>query len=103
MEEFKDKCQELEVRLEEVAMDLKELSTDYKLAERYIKIDQEVYDMKEWYERMKNEKKDMEERLRRVESEMKVFNNDVQSLKLREFSHAQHGGSYSRLSGYLHR
>ncbi|MAT63810.1 MAG: hypothetical protein CL881_08455 [Dehalococcoidia bacterium] len=98
MEEFKDKCQGLEVRLEEIAADLQELSTDYKLAERYVEIDQEVYEMMEWYEKTKNEKKEMEERLRRVEHEMKLFNNHVQNIKLHEFSRTHRVGSYSRLS-----
>ena len=103
MEEFKDKCQDLEVRLEEIAVDLQELPTDYRFAERYVEVDQEVYEMVKWYEKIKNEKKKMEERLRRVEHEMKLLNNDLQSLKLREFSHAQHGGSYSQLPQFLRR
>ena len=45
MEEFKDKCQDLEVRLEEIAVYLQELPTDYKFAERYVEVDQEVYEM----------------------------------------------------------
>ena len=103
MEEFKDKCQDLEVRLEEIAVDLQELPTDYRFAEGYVEVDQEVYEMVKWYEKIKNEKKKMEERLRRVEHEMKLFNNDLQNLKLREFSHAQHGGSYSQLPQFLRR
>ena len=53
MEEFKDACWGLDVRSEEIAADLRDLPTDYKLAERYIKIDQEIYEMFEWYERVK--------------------------------------------------
>jgi predicted nuclease with TOPRIM domain len=89
MEEFKDRCQDLEVRGEELAADLRELPTDYKLAERYTEIDQEVYEMMEWYKRVKHEKREMEERLRRVERGMKLLNNDVQNFKLREFSREQ--------------
>jgi chromosome segregation ATPase len=103
MEEFKDKCQGLEVRLEEIGVDLQELPTDYKLAERYTDIDQEVYEMLEWYERIKREKLTMEKHLKRVDRELRMFNNDVQNLKLREFSRAQHGGSYSQLSQIPHR
>ena len=103
MEEFKDKCQDLEVRLEEIAVDLQELPTDYKFAERYIEVDQEVYEMVKWYEKIKNEKKKMEERLRRVEYEIKLLNNDLQSLKSQESSRAQHGGSYSQLPQFLRR
>lgn len=103
MEEFKDKCQGLEVRLEEVASDLQDLPTDYKLAERYANIDQEVYEMLQWYEHVKRERVFMERRLREVDHTLRMLNNDVQSLKLREFSRVQHGGSYSQLSQIPHR
>lgn len=90
MEEFKDRCQDLEVRAEELAADLRELPTDYKLAERYTDIDQEIYDMMKWYEQVKKERKIMEERLQYIEREMKLLNNDVQNFKLREFSRNHH-------------
>ena len=94
MEEFKDRCQDLEVRAEELAADLRELPTDYRLAERYTEIDQEVYEMMEWYKRVKRERREMEDRLRRVERGMKLLNNDVQNFKLREFSRAQQQYEY---------
>lgn len=97
MEEFKDSCRDLEVRSEEVAAELRELPMDYKLAERYMEIDQEIYEMLEWYERVKKERLEMEERLKRTDRDLKFLNNDVQRLKLREFSRARHGGSYSQL------
>jgi DNA-binding transcriptional regulator GbsR (MarR family) len=56
IEEFKDMCQDLTTMSEEIAADLRDLPTDYKLAERYAEIDQEVYEMLEWYEKIKNEK-----------------------------------------------
>ena len=89
MEEFKDRCQDLEVRGEELAADLRQLPTDYRLAERYTEIDQEVYEIMEWYKRVKREQREMEERLSRIERGMKLLNNDVQNFKLREFSRAQ--------------
>jgi hypothetical protein len=97
MEEFKDSCKGLDVRSEEIAADLRDLPTDYKLAERYMEIDQEIYEMLEWYERVKKERIQMEERLKRTDRDLKFLNNDVQRLKLREFSRAQHGGLYSQL------
>ena len=97
MEEFKDACQGLEVRLEEMAVDIKDLPTDYKLAERFVNIDREVYEMLEWYKKIKREKKQMEERLKQLDKNTKFLNNDIQRVKLREFSHDQHGGSYSQL------
>lgn len=92
--EFKDSCRELEVRSEEVAAELRELPTDYKLAERYTQIDQEIYEMQEWYEKVKKERIQMEERLRRVSGDLQNLDNDVNRLKLREFSRAMHGGSF---------
>lgn len=94
MEEFKDTCQSLDVRIEEIAVDLRDLPTDYKLAERYTQIDQEIYEMHKWYERVKKERIQMEERLRRVSENLQDLDNDVNRFKLREFSRARHGGSF---------
>jgi hypothetical protein len=69
MEEFKDSCRDLEVRSEEVAADLRDLPIDYTLAERYMEIDQEIYDMKEWYERVKKERIEMDETIETCEYE----------------------------------
>lgn len=90
MEEFKDTCQGLIVRCDEIAEDMRQLSTDYKLAERYMKIDQEIYDMLEWYERVRRERKYMDKKLRRLDRELKGLNNDVQNLKLTEFYRTHH-------------
>ena len=48
--EFKDVCQELETRIEEIANDIQGFPTDYKLAEKYIKIDDEICEVSEWYQ-----------------------------------------------------
>jgi chromosome segregation ATPase len=94
MEEFKDSCKGLDVRIEEIAADLRELPTDYKLAERYIQIDQEIYEMQQWYERVKSERRDMEERLKMVDKNLRFLNNDVQRFKLQEFSRTRYGNSF---------
>lgn len=94
MEEFKDSCKGLDVRIEEIAADLRELPTDYKLAERYIQIDQEIYEMQQWYERVKSERRDMEERLKMADKNLRFLNNDVQRFKLQEFSRTRHGNSF---------
>jgi septal ring factor EnvC (AmiA/AmiB activator) len=94
MEEFKDSCKGLDVRSEEIAADLRDLPMDYKLAERYTQIDQEIYELEEWYERVKKEKKEMEERLKRVDKDLRFLNNDVQRFKIREFSRARHNVSF---------
>ena len=102
MEEFKDACWGLDVRSEEIAADLRNLPTDYTLAERYMEIDQEIYEMKEWYEKTKKERIEMEKRFKRVDRDLRHFNNDVQRFKLREFSRVRHGGSYSQLPQNRH-
>jgi chromosome segregation ATPase len=94
MEEIKDTCQGLEVMSEEIAADLKKLPMDYRLAERYTKLDQEIYDISMWYEKIKKQKKRVEEKLKHVEHELRLLNNDVQNFKLREFSRAQRQDPY---------
>ena len=91
MEEFKDKCQELETRCDEIAADIHTIHMNYKLAERYTEIDQEIYEMIEWYERVKDEKQKMEKRLEMLNGAVKRLNNDVQSIKSQEFSRDRHG------------
>ena len=111
--EFKDVCQELETRIEEIANDIQGFPTDYKLAEKYIKIDNEICEVSEWYQDKRRdlinfeksyryERRNMDAKVVRLNENLKKFNNVVQSLKLQEFSRGQHGGSYSRLSPYLH-
>ena len=111
--EFKDTCQELETRIDEIAVDLRDLPTDYKLAEKYADIDREICEVSEWYDTKKREiinihkrywkeRNAMEVRVSKINDDLKKFNNQVQTLKLREFSHAQHGGSYSQLSPFPH-
>jgi chromosome segregation ATPase len=97
MEEIKDSYLGMEVQLEEIAIDLQELPTDYKLAERYRQIDQEIYEISEWYEKVKKQRKIVEERIENIKWDLRTLNHEVKNLKLQEFSHDQHGGSYSQL------
>ena len=111
--EFKDACQGLETRIDEVAIDMRKLPTDYNMIEKYSSIDKEITEVSEWYEmkreelnrfvkRYELERKHMNIKISRIDSDINRLNNDVQNLKLLAFSHDQHGGSYSRLSEYLH-
>ena len=97
IEEFKDMCQDLTTMSEEIAADLRDLPTDYKLADRYKQIDQEIYEISEWYEKVKKQRKIVEERLKNAKQDLRTLNHEVKNLKLREFSRDQHGGSYSQL------
>ena len=107
--EIKDKCDGLETRLDEIAADIRDLPFNYRMVDRYTTIDEEVHEVREWYENMKDmiqrylsEKTAIEKRLRELDMASKSLNNEVQNLKLQEFSRTRHGGSYSQLPGTQH-
>jgi septation ring formation regulator EzrA len=107
--ELKDKCDGLETRLDEIAADIRDLPFDYKLVEKYHDIDEDVQKLYEWYDRMKTlfkrysqEKRIVENKLEELNTKTKFLNHEVQTLKLREFSHDRHGGSYSQLHRTQH-
>jgi len=89
MEEFKDKCKGLEVFSEEIAADLRELPTDYKLAEQYTEIDREIYELLKLYKNIRKEIIIMEDKIKYLEFKMKKLNNRVQDFKVQQFSHVQ--------------
>jgi hypothetical protein len=102
--EFKDSYQDLEARADDIAYSLSKLPIDYKLADRCAEIEFSIEDIKEWYDKRKKkfeeyelEKKFVLDRIDSIDVQLKKLHNDVETLKLREFSHDQHGGSYSRL------
>lgn len=107
--EIKDRCDSLDTRLEELAADIRDLPTDYKLTSKYNDIDDDLQKMYDWYHRMKDmlkqysqEKCIVEAKLEELKARSKSLNNEVQNLKLREFSHDRHGGSYSQLHHIQH-
>jgi hypothetical protein len=102
--ELKDAYQGLEARADDIALSLRELPIDYKLADKCAEIEFAVEDIKEWYEKRKKdfeeyelEKKLVLDKIELIDTHLKKLYNDVETLKLQEFSHDQHGGSYSRL------
>jgi|SRR6056300_704320 predicted nuclease with TOPRIM domain len=95
--EIKDKCDDLETRLDELAVDIRDLPFKYSLIEKYTAIDEEMYEIYKWYEEMRDvikryeqEKPVIEERLQKMLCDSKTLNNEVQNLKLQIFSHDQH-------------
>ena len=102
--EIKDKCDCLDTRLEEIAADIRELPTHYKLISKYNNIDDDLQKLYDWYYTMKDvlkqyaqEKRLVEAKLEQLNTRTKSLNNEVQNFKLQEFSRDQHGGSYSQL------
>jgi len=99
--EIKDKCDKLETRLDEIAADIRDLPFDYKLVEKYHNIDEDVHKLYEWYDGMKKmlkkyleEKCIVENKLKELDTKTKFLNNELQSIKLREFSRDQHAYDY---------
>lgn len=94
--EIKDKCDGLETRLDEIAADIRDLPFDYKLIEKYHHIDEDINKLYEWYDSMKKilkqysrEKLIVEKKLQELDKKTKFLNNEVQTLKLQEFSRDQ--------------
>ena len=94
--EIKDKCDGLETRLDEIAADIRDLPFDYKLVEKYHNIDEDINKLYEWYDSMKKilkqyfrEKLIVEKKLQELDKRTKFLKNEVQSLKLQEFSRDQ--------------
>jgi septation ring formation regulator EzrA len=94
--EIKDKCDGLETRLDEIAADIRDLPFDYKLVEKYKSIDEDIEKIYEWYDGMKKvfkryseEKLLVDKKLQELGTKTKFLNNEVQNLKLREFSRDQ--------------
>ena len=95
--ELKDKCDGLETRLDEIAADIRDLPFNYKLVEKYHNIDEDVQKLYEWYDGMKTlfkrysqEKHIVENKLEELNTKTKFLNNEVQTLKLRDFSRDRH-------------
>jgi len=95
--ELKDKCQMLCTKANELANDMKEIEDiDMKIYSLFYEIDAEITSIYEWYEKyrklFKRYSKDKDriiEKIQTLDDYLKYVNNEVQNLKLREFSRAQ--------------
>jgi len=101
--EIKDLCNDLETKLDEVGVDLKDIPFDYKLINHYGQIDQELGNIHDWYDKKKKtlvkfghwyskylqEREQIYNKLNNLTSELKGINNSVQNIKLQEFSRVQ--------------
>jgi predicted nucleic acid-binding Zn-ribbon protein len=95
--EIKDKYLDLEVKLDELGAELRELPFEYKLIDQVRKIDQEIDVINNWYEHMKvkinkyeSQKKHVENKIENITKRVRSINNYVQSIKLQASSHALH-------------
>ena len=91
--EFRDKYQDLNAKIDEIAADLSTITLEHKLAEQYTDIDQEIYELYLWYDEKKKmfenymrERLEQEEKIKKITKKIKILNNDVQNARLLEFS-----------------
>lgn len=103
--EVKDKCIELETKLDEIASDIRNLPFNYKLVEKYSNIDENVQQIYDWYEKNKiilenymKEKSIIDAKLRDLEKSTKFLNHEIQNIKMSPSTVIKrHGGSCSQL------
>lgn len=104
--EIKDKCDDIQTKLDEIATDIREIPFSYKIVEQYTYIDQEVYEIYEWYERYKQVMIDFEncmkerpvilERIQELDRKTRFLNHDVQNVKTDVAQLPRHGDSFSQ-------
>jgi|TARA_B000000477_G_scaffold124230_2_gene131276 hypothetical protein len=106
--EIKDACNGIEIKLDEIAVDIREVPFNYKIVDKYTNIDEEVQEIYEWYDRHKQLLTDYEnykkehsliiQRIYDLEKRVRFLNHDVQNNKNNKVPITRHGGSFSQLS-----
>lgn len=107
--EIKDRCDDLDTRLEQMCDDIRKVRVHYKLIDQCYDIDRQVGEIYEWYDDRKEmlrqyecERKIALEKLKDLDAKSKVLNNAIQNVKSQAFSHDQRAVSYSQLHGNPH-
>ena len=102
--EIKDRCDTIENKLDEIALDMKSMNFNYKFVEEYTNIDREVCEIHEWYDKNRelikrylHEKENIKNKLCILEKNVKKFNNNIQNNKSQKLIITKHGGSFSQL------
>jgi len=107
--EIKDLCDDLDVRIDHICEDIRQIPINYKLIDQCYDIDQRIKDIYEWYESTKYMLKQYEyqrnlalEKLKLLDDESKSLNNVIQNIKSQAFSRDQRAVSYSQLHDIPH-
>ena len=107
--EIKDKCDDLDTRIEQMCNDIQQVRVNYKLIDQCYDIDRQVKEIYEWYDYRKEllrqyecERKIALEKLKLLDAKSKVLNNTVQNIKSQAFSRDQRAVSYSQLHDIRH-
>lgn len=107
--EIKDKCDDLDSKIQELCVDIREVPTTYRIVHQCHEIDEQLNRIYEWYETTKEvitkynqERERVLSDLENMENALKTLNNTVQNTKSQAFSRDRREASYSLLHGIQH-
>jgi len=107
--EIKDRCDDLDTRIEDMCNDIQQVRVNYKLIDQCYDIDRQVREIYDWYDYRKEllkqyecERKIALEKLKALDAKSKVLNNTIQNIKSQASFRDRHAVSYSQLRDSLH-
>jgi chromosome segregation ATPase len=107
--EIKDRCDDLDTRIEDMCNDIQKVRVNYKLIDQCYDIDRQVREIYDWYDYRKEllkqyecERKIALEKLKALDAKSKVLNNTIQNIKSQASFRDRHAVSYSQLRDSLH-
>ena len=107
--EIKDRCDDLDTRIEDMCNDIQQVRVNYKLIDQCYDIDRQVREIYDWYDYRKEllkqyecERKIALEKLKALYAKSKVLNNTIQNIKSQASFRDRHAVSYSQLHDNLH-
>ena len=107
--EIKDRCDDLDTRIEHMCNDIQQVRVNYKLIDQCYDIDRQVREIYDWYDYRKEllkqyecERKIALEKLKALDAKSKVLNNTIQNIKSQASFRDRHAVSYSQLHDNLH-
>ena len=107
--EIKDRCDDLDTRIEDMCNDIQQVRVNYKLIDQCYDIDRQVREIYDWYDYRKEllkqyecERKIALEKLKALDAKSKVLNNTIQNIKSQVSFRDRHAVSYSQLHDNLH-
>lgn len=107
--EIKDRCDDLDTRIEDMCNDIQQVRVNYKLIDQCYDIDRQVREIYDWYDYRKEllkqyecERKIALEKLKALDAKSKVLNNTIQNIKSQASFRDRHAVSYSQLRDSPH-
>jgi len=107
--EIKDLCDDLDVRIDHICNDIRQVPVYYELIDQCYDIDRQIKEVYEWYDTWKEFLKQYEceriiahEKLKKLNERSKLLNNAIQNIKSQASSRDRRAVSYSQLHDNLH-